>query len=518
MKKIISITAKTLLIVLFFTSCSEDFLDLKPIDQEVSTNYYQTQDQAFRALVAIYDVLTYQSTPGVSWMPIITVADALSDDAYAGGSDPIDGLNWQELNSFNISPTNPIVHATWIKNYLGIYRANLFLEIIDGIDAPQNFKDRTIAEAKFLRAYFYFEQVRFFENIPLLTSTISGPSEYNQPQSAPQQVYNQIALDLVEAIEDLPPSVSQAEAGRITKWAAKALLARAYLFYNGVYGAEMNAGSTTVNKSFVLQHLEDLILNSGHDLFPDYSHNFKLVGEFGMESVFEISYGDELIWWDWGYPRGGGGNLAAQMQGPRVSGSQNFNRGWSFAPVSHKLALDLEGDPRLQFTIIKQEQLDGTLTIGYQHTGYFSRKYTSDREHWGSDGQFELNRTVNHRVIRFADVLLMAAELGSPNAQTYLDRVRTRVNLPSVPATLENILRERRLELSLEGLRYFDVLRQGLTYANQTLTKSGIRGPNYVGDQILFDVTFKPATKGFLPIPQTEIDLSNGNFVQNPGY
>jgi starch-binding outer membrane protein, SusD/RagB family len=83
---------------------------------------------------------------------------------------------------------------------------------------------------------------------------------------------------------------------------------------------------------------------------------------------------------------------------------------------------------------------------------------------------------------------------------------------------MENILRERRLELSLEGLRYFDVLRQGLTYANQTLTDSGIRGPNYVGDQILFDVTFKTATKGFLPIPQTEIDLSNGTLKQNAGY
>jgi starch-binding outer membrane protein, SusD/RagB family len=518
MKNIISITAKTLLIALFLTSCNEDFLDLKPIDQEVSTNYYQTQDQGFRALVAVYDVLTYQSTPWVSWMPIITVADALSDDAFAGGSDPIDGINWQELNSFNISPANVIVHATWIKNYLGIYRANLFLEVIGGIDAPQAFKTRTIAEAKFLRAYFYFEQVRFFENIPLLTNTISGPSEYNQPQSTPQQVYNQIALDLVEAMADLPASVPQVETGRVTKWAAKALLARVYLFYNGVYGAEMNAGNTVVNKSFVLQHLEDLILTSGHNLFPNYAHNFRLVGEFGIESVFEISYGDNLPWWDWGYVRGGAGNLSAQMQGPRVSGSTNWNRGWSFAPVSHKLALDLEGDPRLPHTIVTQGQLDGTLTIGYQHTGYFSRKYTSDREHWSSDGQFELNRTINHRVIRFSDVLLMAAELGSPNAQTYLDRVRTRVGLTSVPATMENILRERRLELSLEGLRYFDVLRQGLTYANQTLTDSGIRGPNYVGDQILFDVTFKTATKGFLPIPQTEIDLSNGTLKQNAGY
>jgi starch-binding outer membrane protein, SusD/RagB family len=111
----------------------------------------------------------------------------------------------------------------------------------------------------------------------------------------------------------------------------------------------------------------------------------------------------------------------------------------------------------------------------------------------------------------------MAAELGSPNAQKYLDDVRERVGLLSVPATEENILRERRLELSLEGIRYYDVIRQGLTYAAQELTHSE-RGPNYVGDQTIFDVTFNSATKGFLPIPQSEIDLSNNTLQQNEGY
>jgi starch-binding outer membrane protein, SusD/RagB family len=186
--------------------------------------------------------------------------------------------------------------------------------------------------------------------------------------------------------------------------------------------------------------------------------------------------------------------------------------------VSHKLYEFMQNDPRRPYTIVLEGELDGSLTKGYQHTGYFSRKYTSDAEHWGADGQFELNRTVNHRVIRFSDVLLMAAELDSPNKQEYLDRVRTRVGLPSVPATLENIFRERRLELSLEGIRYFDVLRRGLDYATQEFTYSGIRGPMYQGDQQIFDATFNSATKGFLPIPQTEIDLSAGTFRQNDGY
>ena len=317
MKNFIHITAKVLLVVMLFTSC-EDFLDLKPLDQVVSSNFYKTEEDATRALVAIYDVLTYQSTPGISWSPFITVADALSDDAYAGGSDSNDGFNWQQLNTHNIPTTNVIAHSIWIKNFIGIYRANLYLEIIDGIDASVEFKKRTIAEAKFLRAYFYLEQVRFFENIPLLTATIKGPSEYKQEQNTPQEVYNQIALDLVDAIADLPESVPSVEAGRITKWAAQALLARTYLFYNGVYNAELSAGTTVVNKAYVLAQLEDLITNSGHDLLDNYEDNFKLVGEFGIESVFEISYGDSPIWWDWEYVRGGNGNLAAQMQGPRV--------------------------------------------------------------------------------------------------------------------------------------------------------------------------------------------------------
>lgn len=499
-------------------ACSEDFLDLKPLDREVSSNFYRTEEQGFQALVAVYDVLTYQSIVNVSWAPFLTVADMLSDDAFGGGGDANDGMEEDELNRHDISTNNPLVHATWIRNYIGIYRANLFLEIIGDIDASDAFKKRTIAEAKFLRAYFYFEQVRFFENIPLLTFTIKGPSEYSQTQNTPHEVYNQIALDLVEAIADLPEILPAGEEGRITKWAAQALLARAYLFYNGVYGQEMQAGATQVNKAFVLQQLEDLIANSGHDLFPEYSHNFRLAGQFGVESVFEISHGDTPPWWDWIYVEGGKGNLAAQMQGPRVAGSTNWNRGWSFAPVSHKLYLFLQDDPRRPYTIVMEEELDGTLSKGYQHTGYFSRKYTSDAEHWGASGQLELNRTSNFRVIRFSDVLLMAAELDSPNKQQYLDRVRARVGLTSVPATMENILRERRLELSLEGIRYFDLLRQGMAVASQQLTHAGIRGPKYVGDQSLFDVTFNSATRGFLPIPQSEIDLSGGVFDQNDGY
>ncbi|PLX01698.1 MAG: hypothetical protein C0595_13805 [Marinilabiliales bacterium] len=507
-----------LAVVFLFTACKKEFLDRPPLDTDVSTNFYKTEQDAMLALISVYDVLGYQSTPGVSWAPFLTMSDILSDDSFAGGGDANDGKNEDEFNNFDIPTSSLIAHSIWLKNYTGIYRANLLLEKIGDIEASEEFKTRIIGECKFMRAYFYLEQVRFFENIPLLTETIKGPSEYIQPQATPEAVYNQIATDLVDAYNVLPANIPSNETGRISKWAASGLLARTYLFYNGVYNADLNANGTVINQASILAYLEDMISNSGHDLFEDYSQNFSLTGEFGIESVFEISHGDILPWWDWNYVRGGDGNLAAQMQGPRVTGSDNWDRGWSFGTVNQKLVDDMGSDPRLEYTVLFEEELDGSLNKGYQHTGYFSKKYSSDAEHWATGGQFELNRTCNFRVLRYSDVLLMAAELGSPNAQQYLDKVRARVGLESIPATPENIYNERRLELSLEGIRYFDVLRKGQSFAEQELTVVGVRGPKYVGDQVLFDVSYNSATKGFLPIPQSEVDLMGDSFTQNTGY
>lgn len=499
-------------------SCSDDFLDRQPLDQVVSSNFYKTEGDAMEALVSVYDALQYQSSPGVGWAPFITISDILSDDCFAGGADANDGQEENELNQFRIPTTSPIVQSIWLKNYVGIYRANLLLERIGEIDATESFKSRVIGECKFLRAYFYLELVRFFENIPLLVNTISGPSEYEQEQNAPAEVYQQIASDLLDALAVLPESIPQEENGRISKWAAQGLLGRAYLFYNGVYGADLNVDGNIIDRSSVLAHLEDIIQNSGHGLIADYDALFHLPSEFGIESVFEIAHGDSPAWWDWGYLRGSEGNLAAQMQGPRVTGSNNWNRGWSYATVSQKLVDDLSGDPRLSSTVLMQSEIDGNIVKGFQHTGFFSKKYSSDAEHWGSDGQFEHNRTCNSRVIRYADILLMAAELGSSNAQLYLDQVRSRVGLSSIPANEENILNERRLEFSLEGIRYFDLLRSGMDRANAELSDPGTSGRDYEGDPQIFKVTFNTEIRGFLPIPQTEIDLSNGVFRQNAGY
>lgn len=504
------------IVAIYSFGCGEEFVDLNPKSSIVSTSFYQTEEELFEALVAVYDVLGNQSQSG--WAPAQFISDILSDDSFAGGGDAADGTEQDQLNTFVIPTTNDKAYSIWARNYVGIYRANLYLSEVGGIETEGNFASRTSAEAKFLRAYYYFELLRFFENVPLLVRIISGPSEFIQTQNPVDEVYNQVALDLVEAIVDLPTEIPAEENGRISKWAAEALLARVYLFYNDVYGLELIAGETTVDRSTALAYLEDLISNSNHDLLASYDDIFRLSSEFSVESVFEISHGDAPVWWDWGYPQGGEGNLAAQLQGPRVTGSAGWDRGWSFATVSNKLATDLSGDPRYDATILDEGEIDGNLIYGYQHTGFYSQKYSSDAEHYGSGGQFELNRTCNYRVIRYADVLLMAAELGSSNAQSYLDAVRARVGLGSVPVSMDNIMQERRLELALEGHRYFDVIRKGMDYADQELTVQEDRGSLYQDRQEVYNTTFNRATKGFLPIPQQEIDLSAGAFIQNDGY
>jgi len=214
MQSKILITIFSVLLILI-SACSDEFLDRQPLDQIVSTNFYQTEEDAMKALVAVYDALQYQSSPGISWSPFLTISDILSDHVYAGGSDANDGLDENELNTFNIQTTNLVVHSLWAKNYTGIYRANLLLEKIENVNADGDFKNQVIAECKFLRAYFYFELVKLFENIPLLTETIKSPSEYSQTQNPPDEVFNQIALDLVEAIDVLPELTIGNNNGRV---------------------------------------------------------------------------------------------------------------------------------------------------------------------------------------------------------------------------------------------------------------------------------------------------------------
>lgn len=514
---------KKLLIILtivFLSSCSKEYLELEPQGTLFSSGYFGTVEEVQQSLISAYDALGHQTATGLAWSPTLLVSEILSDDAFAGGQDPGDGANENEINTFQIPVANDIVRSLWKRNYFGIYRANFTIEKATALtEGDPAAIAQIIAEAKFLRAWYHFELVRFFENVPMFTSVPSGLAEGSKGQSDPKDVYNQIALDLVEAMPNLPTTLGT---GRATSWAAKSLLARVYLFENGVYGNGMVAGSQTIDNAYVLSQLEDVIQNSGHELIADYDQLFTQANEFSLENVFEVSYGGLPVLGDWGSETYVEGNLAAQMMGPRVSGGTTFYRGWAFGMISNKLYQDMQGDPRLDATILTQTQLTAesgvTLNTGsYQYTGYYNSKYSTRLVDIGTQGTTELHNLTNYRAIRFADVLLMAAELAQD--VSYINQVRARVGLDPLATYSEDALfNERRMELSGEGHRYFDVLRRGMTVAQQELTVTGDIGSFYTNDPEVYDVTFNTATKGFLPIPQVEIELVNGNYVQNEGY
>jgi len=496
----------------FSSSGCKKFLELSPIDNRVDQNFYKTEKDANEALNSVYDALQWHTNAGGGgFSPDPMMADIASDDSYAGGSSRSDSPDMIQIDQQKIAPTNSLPRVYWGNHYTGIYRANLLLQKLPDINMGAAAKAKIAAECKFLRAFFYFDLAKWFGNIPLITAP-QNPGEYCVANASPAQTFNQIATDLVEAIPVLEKADLRTSKGHATRWSAEGLLGRIYLFYKGVYKAELQAGSTAVNGAYVLAQLQDLITNSGHDLLGNYADNFTKANEFSKESVWEISYSNDNPWYDWNYIQGGEGNMQPLMQAPRIEGDPIYSTGWSFAPVTQELYDSFEAnDPRRTATIINMEtEIKGKVTTGYQHTGFFSKKYTTVPDYRPATGQYELNWGNNYRSLRFSDVLLMAAELdltnGGSQAQNYFNKVRGRVSLGSKTVTLANIYQERRVELALEGIRYWDLLRQGLPAASQAITISGKKGPGYNGDQVDYNVTFNQATRGLFPIPQSELD------------
>lgn len=208
-------------------SCSEDFITLEPKGQFLSGNYYANRDQAYTGLVAVYDVLR-KNAGGFENM--ITMMNAGSDDHYAGGGGPTDGVGIQGFSNFTLNP-NIIPASFWGDHYQGIFRANTLLQKLPEVEMDAAEKARFVAEAKALRATYYFNLVRMFRNIPLILEPLSTGDIYNITQADPAAVYSQIEADLNEAIPDLPPTVNLAtEAGRFSRGAAQAMLGKVYLY------------------------------------------------------------------------------------------------------------------------------------------------------------------------------------------------------------------------------------------------------------------------------------------------
>ena len=493
-----------LFLALFFMgSCSKDFLELDPIGSVLESSYYQNEEEIFEALVATYDVLSWGGTSG--WTMKLGLLNSASDDCFAGGSDASDQPSWVAWDNFTLDPFLGPQLGLWQKGYTGIYRANLTMEKandLEGLD--EAFRNRTIAEAKFLRAFYYFDLVRLFGNVPLIDQVVPADQIYQLTQSDKSAIYALIESDLNDARNtfELPETLAPDELGRITKGAATALLGKVILYQNDegrmaeaaqVFEEVINSGIYGLEANF-----EDIFLNNN---------------EFGIESVFEINYSG-VARAGWGqFANGSEGNYDVQFFGMRDYVGPLYATGWSFCPVTEKLAEAMAFDPRFEHTIIDGDALKNqgaSYTEGFQNTDFFIKKYAPLEEDRALDGEPALNWGNNVREIRFADVLLMAAEAharsgNAPAATGYLNQVRQRVSLQPFPTAsgqelLDRIHRERQFELACEGHRFFDLVRTGKASAE------------------LEDQGFMIGKSELLPIPQSEIDITEGNLIQNPGY
>lgn len=484
-----SIKTSLLIFLWLLAGCSDDFLEKKPKGQLTSDSFFQTEEHAVQATNAVYNLLRDWEVHVFSY---IGLTDIVSDDADKG-STPTDATFLLEIDNFTFDDGNVTFLNVWSGYYRGIYRANLALQGIPQIPSmDEGLRERLIGENKFLRAYFYFKLVRWFGGVPLFTEPLA-PDEFKQGRSTTQEVYDLIVRDLNEAAEVLPERYTGGNIGRVTEGAARGLLAKVFLTLGDYTSAEQLAME---------------VINSGtYALYPDYAELFQPAGENSIESIFEVQAEAFEI--------GGGGSQYNQVQG--VRGTPNL--GWGFNRPSDDLIAAYEpGDPRRDATILFVGEVlpDGSAIIE-DNPSIVNERY--NQKAWVPEhpGGLE-NGPGNIRILRYADILLIAAEAMNENGKQgealgFLNQVRARARgnrtgiLPDVITTDQTTLRqriwqERRVELAMEQQRWFDLLRQ-----QRAADVMKAVGKN-----------FEEGKHELFPIPRTEIDLSGGLLEQNPGY
>ena len=485
----------SLLIVasLVITTGCEDFLQKDPQGELTQEAFPVTASDALLATNAVYvSIRTWAYHSG--GYPIL---DIMSDDAHKG-SNPNDQLpTVGPYETFTHTTTQDGLDRWWSALYEGIKRANVVIEKVPSINMNEQLRNRYIAEASFLRGLFYFDLVRAFGGVPKVTSTTPATKT---PRSTDAEIYELIISDLEFAAQHLPEKSLYApdDAGRATKGAAKSLLARVYLFMGDYKNVE--------------KYALEVIASDEYDLEDDFADANGKNGEHGIESVFEIGAMEV---------EGAGGNQYANTQGVRGSP----NRGWGFNRPSLDLRYSFEeGDPRLDATIIDLgETLDGIFIIGDGTTpdvvvvnGIVTEVECYNQKVWYPGTNTITQWGHNRRLIRYADLLMMAAEALTEHDKPgdtlpFLTEVRERARggngsiLPDVTVTEKNALRnaileERRHELALEGHRFWDLVRTG---------RAAI---------VLGPLGFQTGKHELLPIPQNEIDISQGSLQQNPNW
>lgn len=519
-------------------SCSESFLDVEPGTSILDNNYYKTVSDAEMALVGCYD--GFQRTSSNGNLSIYVVSEVLSDNCF-GGTGNTDGRGYQALDRFDLSqsPSDAnLFNGTWTDYYAAIFRCNTLLSKLDGIPFKEgtNTRNRIEGETRFLRAILYFDLVRLFERVPLL----KVPTTENLPQAEPVETYKLIVEDLKFASENIPAdaypkSKASENDGRVTPYAAKSMMARVYLFYTGYYKAD----DLGITKSEVLAGLENVISSGEYGLIESYKSLWPAasyipsetantldksgyIGEGNKETIFAQKFNSTTD-----YNGNIDGNRWLVMMGMRNTNWSPYGKGWGACTVNPKLvAAYSDNDTRKKASIIDIVG-EGIKTFDLkdarEYTGYSTKKYTptalpDGTSDTGGSKDNQISQDQDYVLIRYADVLLMAAELGSPNAQTYYDSVRKRAGLNGRSVSLANIQEERRLEFAFEGIRYWDLLRQGLDVAASTIAQTQKVKSGAADDEVVITADNVRKTRGFMQIPNTQIIISHDVLIQNPGW
>lgn len=468
------------------SSCSSDYLDLKPEGRptvgEVPIGGFEAQ--AF----GLYSTLRTQG--GIADFTKIWVSIIRSDDANKGSSESDAANDGNVFDRFAYVPTNGHITSTWNGHYKLIFDANeLINDALESGDTSQGTLTN-IAEAKAIRAYAYFELRRNYGEVPVILKSIDNPQDEIAPKNTVAEVDAQIEKDFTEAIESLPVQWPSAYWGRATKGMAQAYLAKLYLYQR--------------NWSKALELTEAVIGSGAYTLNSSYDKEFSKEGNNSRESVFEVQK-------TYDYPTKYTNNFY-ESQG--VRGSGEWDLGWGFNVPSEDFVAAYEaGDLRKKTTILESGKPDiyGIKTLPdsppLAQKYWNGKAYTlpSEREFYAQNK----NHWENIKFMRYADVLLMAAEAANEigqtsKAATYVNQVRVRAGLSNTTASGQLAMRdaikhERRVEFGMEFERFYDLVRWG--DAITVLASKGYTDRNK-----------------YLPIPQEAIDKSQGILTQNPNY
>ena len=470
-----------------FASCEDD-LNVELRDAVTEFDFLNNPDNAVQLVNGVYNKQLDYNMYSFSWIGITSIT---SDDADKGSTPSDTGADKQKLDNLTFGSTDISFSDVWNGRYEGIYRTNNALFYLEQLTIDPTLKNRLIAEVKFLRALFYFDLVRCFGAVPLVTSKIdiNNTQEIRDvvyTRKSEQEVYAQIETDLLDAIDFLPlkGQYSANDLGRATKGAAQALLSKAYLYQEKWQMAYDASG--------------DVISSGQYQLLPNYAEVWREVGENASESIYEVQAN-----------LNNGIRDYTNVQGPR--GTPDL--GWGFNTPSLALSNAYEaGDTRREATILFVQSTPFTLWDGFvgspnwNNPRYNYKAYQSSiAEQWNGN----LGETAkNLRILKYSDVLLIRAEAAYQIGMTSetlnrLNQLRLRAGLADLNSvTILDVYRERRLEMAMEHDRWFDIVRTG--QASSVMANNG--------------KTFLVGTHEHFPIPQDQILLSGGILLQNPGY